>query len=402
MKRFFSLLTAAVILCILFSACAVNTSMPDNTPTDPLQLQESQAAESSEPTAEEYLLDPYVAMLMRSDYDPSSAESDEYVYLVYSSYKDDTGYVIIKQYTGTADTAAIPDMLDGYPVIGFYHNIFEKHSAVSQITFPDTLRTVIFNHNADTLTCMTNTNWYQNQPDGIYYAANIAIGYKGSMPENTTVTFRDGTVGIGGGAFRRQENLVGIDIPPSMVMISEDAFGGCGLKEVTIPRTLQYYVGAFGNCNQLVRVAFEEGIQEIRGTFACDNLSEVILPSTLTTIGEKAFIRCEGLKTITLPDSTRYIDDLAFYQSGLTHIELNDGLTFIGKEAFMGCENLKSVYIPASVTDIGIRTFGYLWDDTLVDGFVAYFEEECSYMQYWTENGIQCEIGTRASANSGS
>lgn len=367
----------------------------------------SEITESSEATAptETPEMDRYVEMLALHDHRSffyEKGSNADFVYLTYYHSSKDMYFVIIKEYIGSSASVTIPDSLDGNPVVGFYHSIFEQCDFVEDISFPDTLRTVIFNTNADTDTCMTNTQWYQNQPDGIYYAGKIAIGYKGSMPENTTITFREGTLGIGGGAFRLQKNLVGIEIPPSMLMISDDAFGGCGLVEVTIPRTLQYYAGAFGSCHKLVRVTFEEGIEEIRGTFSGDNLSEVVLPSTLITIGEDAFHGCESLTSITLPANTLHIKDHAFYQSGLTHIELNDGLVFIGKEAFQGCRDLKSVYIPASATDIGLRAFGFIWDDTLVPDFVAYFEENCSYMDYLKANGIQCTIGTRSSAHSGS
>ena len=404
MKRIFFLLTV-ILLCFLtacgngsknVSAEGTETGMTA-TPTETQKIPETTAPSDTEGDS----LDPYVAMLMSDSYYASPYESPEYAYNVYTSSRDDSGYVIMKAYLGNSSIVTVPDTMDGYPVIGMYHSIFEKCDFISEVTFPETLRTVIFNSRADISTCMTNTQWYQSQPDGVYYAANVAIGYKGDMPANSTITFREGTLGIGSRAFRKQKNLVGITIPESLLMISDDAFAGSGLAEVTIPCSLQYYFGAFGSCNALKRVTFQEGIEEIRGTVSGSAVEEVILPSTLVTIGEKAFMRCESLLSITLPDSVRVIKDSAFYDSGLVHIELNDGLLFIGKNAFMGCRDLKSIYIPASVTDLGIKPMGFIYDDTPVKGFVAYFEENCNAMEFLQGIGVTCEIGTRASANGG-
>lgn len=73
-----------------------------------------------------------------------------------------------------------------------------------------------------------------------------------------------------------------------------------------------------------------------KGAFAgCSSLNAVIIPGTVTKIGEEAFSRCTGLKTISL----------------------NDGIESIGDWAFYGCSSLSSVYIPKSVTDIGTSAF---------------------------------------------
>ena len=89
---------------------------------------------------------------------------------------------------------------------------------------------------------------------------------------------------------------------------------------------------------------------------------DVTVPETLggcpvTAIGACAFQGRKGLASVTLPDSVTYIDDLAFAESGLTHIDLGSGLTAIGRHAFAYCYLLTSVNLPDSVTYIGECAF---------------------------------------------
>lgn len=382
-----------LILILTMAACNPETGTNIQTPTEPSYHQVSPApqTQATEPVQKDDGLDPYVKMLMSDHYYANGGESSDFKYIIYTCSRDDSGYIIIKEYLGTDATVVIPDTLDNFPVIGMYHSIFDNTSFVSDITFPDSLRTVIFNTRADTDQCMVGTAWYQQQPDGVYYAGNVAVGCKG----NGEITLREGTVGIGGAAFRLRKDLTSIDFPASLLMISDDAFAGSGLTEITIPATLQYYFGAFGSCYALEKVVFEEGITEITGTVSGSSVKEVVLPQSLEVIGEKAFMRCEELQTITLPANVKTIEDDAFYGSGLTDIILNEGLEYIGQEAFQDCSQLKNIYLPASIREIGLYSIGFNLDGKAVDGFVAYFAAETSAMEYLQKNGIDCQIGTR-------
>lgn len=391
MKRLIILALTAVLV-LTMAACG---SQPDtNTPAattpsvTPTQGQQTEVIVTPE---KEDNRDPYVKMLMSESYHASAGSNSEYNYIVYNCSRDDSGYIIIKEYVGTDATVVIPDTLDNFPVIGMYHSIFDNTGFVSDITFPDSLRTVIFNTRAETDQCMVGTAWYQQQPDGVYYAGNVAVGCKG----NVEITLQEGTVGIGGAAFRLRKDLTSIEFPDSLLMISDDAFAGSGLTEITIPATLQYYFGAFGSCYALNKVVFEEGITEISGTVSGSSVKEVVLPQSLEVIGDKAFMRCEELQTITLPANVKTIGDNAFYGSGLTDIILNEGLEYIGQEAFQDCRQLKSIYLPASIREIGLYSIGFNLDGKAVDGFVAYFATEHSQMEYLQKNGIDCQIGTR-------
>ena len=96
------------------------------------------------------------------------------------------------------------------------------------------------------------------------------------------------------------------------------------------------------------------------GAFAhCNNLTGVILPDGVTTIGSNAFNGCTVLVTVTFAQGSRLesIGDRAFDDAGLTGITIPAGVTSIGERAFAFCESLTSITIPASVTSIGEGAF---------------------------------------------
>ena len=77
------------------------------------------------------------------------------------------------------------------------------------------------------------TSWYDNQPDGLVYAGNVAYKYKGTMPSGSKLVIKEGTSGITRHAFYDCAGLTSIDIPNSVTKIGYEAFRYCtNLTEV--------------------------------------------------------------------------------------------------------------------------------------------------------------------------
>ena len=90
------------------------------------------------------------------------------------------------------------------------------------------------------------------------------------------------------------------------------------------------------------------------------SIIEVVIPNSVTCIGNNAFACCRKLTSITVPNSVTKIGDAAFKTCvSLTSIVIPDGVTSIGKWAFYGCESLTSVIIGDGITSIKYVTFAY-------------------------------------------
>jgi len=140
------------------------------------------------------------------------------------------------------------------------------------------------------------------------------------------------------------------------------AFNGCdGLEEVVLPKSLTTMGDyAFYDCAALRALNLPEGITAIPDyAFRnCTSLGEVVLPSTVISIGDYAFYNCIGLRTITMNEGLESIGRYAFYGcDGVLSLVLNEGLLTISDNAFSDCDNLKAVELPSSMTSMGQNVF---------------------------------------------
>ena len=89
-----------------------------------------------------------------------------------------------------------------------------------------------------------------------------------------------------------------------------------------------------------------------------NSLESVIIPDSVTSIGDFTFAACSLLTSITIPDSVTSIGIQAFsYCTSLESVIIGNGVTSIGDYAFEGCSSLTSITITASVTSIGYFSF---------------------------------------------
>ena len=116
----------------------------------------------------------------------------------------------------------------------------------------------------------------------------------------------------------------------------------------------------FNNCENLSNVNLPSGITTIStGDFSyCSNLKYIELPTGITSIGEYAFSFCSNLQDINLPSGITTIGSGAFWNcSNLTNVILPSALTSIGDLAFVNCSNLANVTLSSNITSIGSSTF---------------------------------------------
>lgn len=161
------------------------------------------------------------------------------------------------------------------------------------------------------------------------------------------------------------------------------------IEEITLPTSLTTIgKGAFYECKKLRRINFPEGLKHIgEDAFRdCESLESVNLPISLTTIGKFAFCGCKELKKVKIPGGVHRIEEKAFWCcSNLKEVQIAKGVESIGESAFACCKSLESVKIPKSVTYIRDCAFDdcvslkevLLPNDAIRLGYKAFGEDEC-------------------------
>ena len=200
---------------------------------------------------------------------------------------------------------------------------------------------------------------------------------------------------IGEGAFSHCDSLSEIVIPSSVTSIGDWAFSSCrSLKYISIPKSVICLNGnpfakwkgkleclspnfvyeddvlfnkdksriiSFRNQN-IKSYVIPSSVTSIgdRAFSSCRSLSEIVISSSVTSIGDLAFSDCDSLSEIVIPSSVTSIGDLAFSDCrSLSKIVIPSSVTSIGDYAFLGCRSLSEIVISSSITSIGKGAFCY-------------------------------------------
>ncbi len=259
------------------------------------------------------------------------------------------GEYVVKEYDGYSLRFTANPLYEGAEV-----SCEVQPTEPTAITIPSTIEINDLEFN---VTAISNSAFYNCQnltsieiPAGVTQIGSEAFVGCSRM---TNVAFGENSqlTSIGERAFSDCSTLLGINIPKDVTSIGEDAFDGCtALKAIAVDAENTVY-DSRDNCNALIKTSENKLIK------GCYN---TVIPATVTSIANKAFINCQRLKSIEIPAGVTQIGESAFHNcSGLTSVTFgeNSQLTLIDNNTFNNCSSLTSIEIPAGVTQIGGRAF---------------------------------------------
>ena len=202
-------------------------------------------------------------------------------------------------------------------------------------------------------------------PNSLITIGNTAFAWNDYLSD---VTITENVNYIGTAAFAGTA-LTSVIIPDNQVQIMERAFSQCSnLEKLVIPASATLGEDFINSTPKLKTAGpigggynFEFGWTDTIPAYAfqeCRDLESVVLPDTITSIGEEAFYGCGSLQNIELSASLKEVQRLAFGSCySLKNVVIPDGVKEIGTFAFSACTSLNSVSLPDSLECLGEGAF---------------------------------------------
>ncbi len=262
----------------------------------------------------------------------------------------------------TLDTILIPDSVMSIADMAFY-----GCTALQKVQLPSFLNVlgdrVFYGCTALKALAISNSGSFKTQ-DGVLFSADMTtLRVYPLARRGTSYTVPDTVSVIGASAFIGAANLTEIVLPDGLTTVSDEAFAECTrLFSITIPDSVNECGGyCFAKCPSLVLIKIGKSLDTVgdgvfndcyalrRFIVSADNKSfaapdgvlynaaktrlicypsdsaqkEYIIPETVTTVGEQAFVGCIYLESV----------------------RFGAAVTTLYQESFVGCEALKAFYV---------------------------------------------------------
>lgn len=247
---------------------------------------------------------------------------------------------------------------------------------------------------------------------------DFSVNNPGYYPYKDTilsVNVGEGITAIGEGAFKNLSNVGAVSLPHTLTNVKREAFNGCSalthvyytgsmsewydvsVAAYNVPlQNAQLHISDTGSCGaninyvfnaylgtlvitgsgamddydvgyapwddyreQIKSVSIENGITRIGAeAFVLTGITQINIPESVTSIGDRAFNACNSLTNVTIPGTVESIGVGAFIGcENLARVTLKEGVESIGDYAFAECDALTEVTVPYSVTAIGTGAF---------------------------------------------
>ena len=146
---------------------------------------------------------------------------------------------------------------------------------------------------------------------------------------------------IGESAFENCKSLQNVEFGNSLTVIEKEAFKKCGFVQLELPDGVTTIgENAFRDCKQMTSIVLPNSLKVVEKELfrGCERLVNVSLPSQLTMIGENAFRDCKALPSVELPEGLTTIHNNAFRGTALTQLTLPSSIQTLGEKIVEKCK----------------------------------------------------------------
>ncbi len=277
--------------------------------------------------------------------------------------------------------------------------------------------------------CAISFNTSTSNP--VFYAHNLYLN--GGLV--TELVIPDSVTSIGDNVFRNCTALTSVTIPKNVTSIGYAAFYQCtALTSVTMPDgVISIGEDAFYYCTSLTSVNITDiaswcaiGFSNYGSnplSYGTHNLylngelvTNLVIPDSVTSIGDWAFFHCSSLMSVTMSDSVTSIGYSAFANcNALTGVTIGNGVTSIGKYVFYYCDKMTAYIYRNTYGESYVKSNGIKYNYVSPSGIaISCLPDILSYLEAKGEfnatggkltlnydNGYSTEIGIRSNMVSG-
>ena len=291
---------------------------------------------------------------------------------------------VLTEYNGTDAEVVLPDN-----VTSIAANVFRNHPEITKITLPAGLTTIpdysFYESTSLTHVVFNSTNFADRSQAGrrpteaqqlfpnmttLEIGADVTRIPRGmfAFTALTSVVIPATVTTIDQYAFYNCESLTSVTLNEGLTTLGNGAFQNCAIGgTLTIPSTLTSFGANAFAANMQNQISLVYNVPDLQistmsvttGLFATANVTSVQFGANVVAIPAMMFTGNTTLTAIVLPDTITKIGESAFKNcTNLENINITESITVFGNQCFNGCAKLTgTLTIGANVTSIGYVAF---------------------------------------------